>query len=442
MEFVHDGAAARVEFGAAADDDLVLTLGEGVTVLPSTVERLLRAEARLRRPLAARLVPFDEGGVAADRGCVLGTVADAGVDQEVDVLASAIAARTLDPGGLDSAYASRPEQVAASLLETALASAGLSGAAEHVARDWTIADTPKLSIVMRTQFRRPETLRDVLLCLATQTDRRFELLIVAHDIDPGVLVELLEEQPDWLADRTHVLRAEGGTRSHPLNVGLAAARGTHLAVLDDDDVVTSDWVGAFLGVAESKPRVLIRAAAAVQRMTTAAWEDGLEGHAPVGALTTPYPEVFELAAHLVVNQTPFMAFAFPVGVLRALGGADEALDVCEDWDLVLRVAMLTGVVDTGRVTAVYRRWNSGGDSYSGHSSEVWNRDMAKVREKARRAVALLPPGSSDGLADLSRVRQLEAEIAALRASTSWRLTRPLRAVSRFAARPAKSPIDR
>jgi hypothetical protein len=172
----------------------------------------------------------------------------------------------------------------------------------------------------------------------------------------------------------------------------------------------------------------------VQRVTVTEWSGGLEGHAAVSALDLPYPAGFDLADHLRANMTPFMAIAFPRALLGVLGGADEDLEVCEDWDLLLRAARLVGVVDIPAVTAIYRRWTSGRDSYTVHKEAAWERDMERVLAKLDAEPLLLPPGSASALAAMSRMRATPSASAAIYASTSWRVTAPLRALARVAAR--------
>ena len=314
-----------------------------------------------------------------------------------------------------------------SLLEDILNAAELAEARQNVASALTSANAPLLSIVMRTQVLRPEALREVLLCLAAQTDRRFELKLIVHDGSLEHAALILDDQPSWLRLRTRILPASGGTRSHPLNIGIAASTGTMISFLDDDDLVFSSWVESFLNTAEQHPRRVIRTSAGVQGVTTMLWPEGLEGYRNESELSTPYPLVFNLADHLRVNMTPFMAFAFPRRFFDIFGGADESLTVCEDWDLALRAARVLGVVDFPVVTAIYRRWSSGRDSYSLHDQSVWERDMTRVKEKIDAAPMIVPAGGASDLEQFSGQRGISAQLAAAYGSASWRFTAPLRA---------------
>jgi len=430
--------AAHRQLAAMGSENLILVLDLDVTVLASTIDRLVAA-ARRGVAVAPRELPLG-GHLEHDEpdptpGCVLLTAVQL---SEIDSLSSGQVcqeAAVHRDRRLPDVDGSKPQtEGPGSLLESALAIVGANSAGSSVEALLSMPGAPLLSIVMRTQLLRPEALRDALLCLAGQSDLRFELLLVVHDADFTGAAEILSDQPERLRSRTRILSARDGTRSRPLNVGIAAARGSHVSFLDDDDLVFGHWVASLLDGAERFPRRLVRSAAAVQSIGSKEWPGAIEGHEVESRLTVPYPTRFDLADHLRVNMTPFMVLAFPRRFFDVLGGADESLDVCEDWDLVLRAASVLGVGDVPQVTAVYRRWTTGLDSYTVHEAEIWRRDMMRVRAKLDRLPLLMPPGSVQELVDMSLLRESPDELAAVYRSTSWRVTRPLRAVSRFGAR--------
>lgn len=458
----------------AGNDELVLFLSPESLLLSSTVVRMVRAvvpdfEAIIARELPLdRLAEDDLGAAGMPEGsasCVLyrrsalrnsgfNSRLSGGVGTESRQPTHPTGATTLD---CPSAVVFRDKRISipdaplsdsggcvgeegGSLLEAMISAPPLDAARDIVVRALTAPGMALVSIVMRTQVRRPEALRDALLCLAGQSDGRFELLLVVHNSDPEDARDILDDQPEWLRSRTQILTASGGTRSHPLNVGIAAARGTHVAFLDDDDLVFAHWVESFLTASLENPRRVLRASAGVQRVRTAGWEGGIGGHVSEPLISAPYPRVFNLADHLRVNMTPFMAFAFPRGFFAVFGGADETLEVCEDWDLVLRAASILGVADVPALTAIYRRWSSGDDSYSVHESAIWERDMARVRSKLDSSVLLLPAGSASELEQFSATSGVSAELAAVYGSSSWRITAPMRATARWARRFQKGVV--
>ncbi|MEV8436366.1 methyltransferase domain-containing protein [Actinosynnema sp. NPDC051121] len=316
------------------------------------------------------------------------------------------------------------------------------------------AGAPFLSVVLRTQGKRPDSLVDVLCCLGAQTDLDFEVLLVVHDSTKAHEVrELVDLFEGNLAHRVRVLPCDGGTRSRPANVGLRAARGEYVVYLDDDDFVTANWVENIREGTRTAPGKVIRWWAAQQHRT---WHDegSLAVHSATGPFTPQYATRFDLTRHLRQNETPFHCFSFPRALVELGFEFDEALTVCEDWEFLVRAASFCGVHDTGQMTSIYNKWS---DRTSAHAvaSDEWLVMRSVVHVALDERPLLLPPGSVRDLdrrmeqAELSqhRIHALEAEVASvrhllaqtqqvsanahhaldeLRRSTSWRVSKPVR----------------
>jgi len=323
-------------------------------------------------------------------------------------------------------------------------------------------DAPFLTVLVRTQGSRGDQLDDALSSLAAQTHQDFEVMLLAHDVEPEDLAALEDAvggHPLGLVADVTVIAVSGGGRGRPLNVGVAAARGRYVAVLDDDDVALPDWVATFARLTASHPAHIARAGVELVRRVDEAW-----------IRDEPYPADFDLVDHLVGNRTPVCGLAFPRRCFDELGlSFDEWLPVLEDWDFLLRAAPLCGVVDTAAVTSVYRRWHQGDDSHSHHPPADFAVAGRAVIERADAEPLLLPPRSVSALrrdrmtiaaqreqqaageaaatrllvqsearhqAALDHLRAeaaahahvLEATVEELRASTSWRVTAPLRLI--------------
>lgn len=425
-----DALDAHRALARDAQEELVLVVDFGAIALGSTVTRLIEAVAG-GGPVRSREVPIEHpgGGPAACELWPIGQLR-ASAEGVVDVLecpeAVAFRDRRLPSRGTPLADAPVP---VGSLLE--IAAMRIPAAREELARDLSTQNPTLVSIVMRTQAQRIEALREALLCLAGQSDGRFEALLVVHDGDMDAINHLVGDQPSWLRHRITVLSARGGTRSRPLNVGIAAARGSVVCFLDDDDLVFGHWVESVLDGAQTFPRRLLRTIVGVQSVTVTPWRGQVEGHATESDIALPYPERFNLADHLRVNMTPFMALGFPRAFFDIYGGADEELEVCEDWDLILRAAMVLGVSDLAAVTAIYRRWTSGRDSYTVHEEEVWERDMRRVRAACDASPLLLPPGSASELVELSLLRATPPVVPLFARGPRWWIAAPFRAVYRL-----------
>jgi SAM-dependent methyltransferase/GT2 family glycosyltransferase len=313
---------------------------------------------------------------------------------------------------------------------------------------------PFLTVVVRTQGKRPATLRDALLCLLAQTDQDFEVVVTVHRAtseERAVVESVVSEMPRSLRERVRLLDVEGGGRARPLNEALLTARGSYLAVLDDDDLVLAHWVESFAAVAVNAPGMVLRAVCVEQAIEPDAWAGQASGFRATGALRNVYPNRFDLISHMGRNHTPFMGYAFPRTLFRDLGMRfDESLDICEDWDFELRAALTVGVASTPEVTAVYRRWAAGNSSASLHDVDEWRRTEKAILAKIDAVPNLFPAGTIAAIREaalhgqervereiqalVGRNRELEEQALRMEQSTSWRLTRPLRAVMRLVRR--------
>jgi hypothetical protein len=311
----------------------------------------------------------------------------------------------------------------------------LGGLVEVLAAEREAEHEVFLSIVIRTQARRWEQLQDALLCLAAQTDRAFELLLMLHGVEPELrerVRELVREYPAEFADRVRVIDVSGGTRTRPLAVSVEHARGAYIAFYDDDDLVMANWVEAFHSGARSAPGQVIRANVATQLNRPEAWLNGVDGQRSIGVAKAEYARRFNLIDHLERNHTPFMGLAFPREFFTLWGeGFDETLPVCEDWDILLRAATLLGVRSVPELTAIYRQWESATTSYTAHARDEWEEAEARVAQKIDALPFLAPAGTvSDTLESRAEFRDIERDLwerhTEMATSTSWRLTAPLR----------------
>lgn len=320
-----------------------------------------------------------------------------------------------------------------------------------------------LTVLTRTQGRRIDTLREVLLCLSAQTQQDFEVLIVGHDLDVErqLLVEgVIAELHSGIRDRVRLLRVEGGTRATPLNSGFAAARGRYVAVLDDDDLVGGNWVETFEGLAKKSGGSLLRAVAVAQSWDKVTLRDGGLAARAIGPMQALYPEDFNLLLHLTENRSPLHSLAFPRSLFSDLGFRfDDHLTTAEDWDFIVRVAPVAGVACSTDITCIYRRWENTETSFSLHAEDEWRTNYYYSLRKMDSLPLLLPAGGArmirDMLYELDRLRagpsalhmpysnpnEVTEEIEQARYlealrwryhelihSLSWRMTLPLRMI--------------
>jgi len=326
---------------------------------------------------------------------------------------------------------------------------------------------PFLSIITRTQGKRVHTLSEVFTCLAGQTDIDFEILVVGHHLTlerQKSVERIIEDNPEWLREKSRLLRVDSGDRSRPLNVGFEAAQGHYIAILDDDDIPKANWVETFRELALAKPGRLLRVVATRQTVTNVLVGGSL-GLRAEGSMEMRYPPSFDLIQHLRENQTPPIAVAFPRGVFHDLNiRFDETLTTTEDWDYILRVAGLVGTVSSEKVTCIYRWWSKEENSRTAHSNEQWRNNHQRIFQKMDSSLVLFPEGTTARIRQLlDECDQLKAVIAqhriknggltgvyplqqesqedmlrqvdAILNSTSWKITGPIRFVGNMLGRP-------
>ncbi len=368
-----DGQAVAAAAAAAGDRPLVL-------VTPN-----------LGRPSYVRALLVGGGDTLPGRGR-LGAVA-------LDRLLAQAGRRPLPVDPIQPAPTGRPLD---DLLGEVAAGAGGDDRPWRVRRyDVAVAEpgpggrSPFLSVLVRTQGRRPEALADVLLCLSAQTCDDVEVLVLAHDVE-GEARATLDAQvaalPDAMRPLVRVVPVWGGGRSRPLRVGTLAARGAYVAVLDDDDLVAAHWVETFERGAQVAPGQVQRAVAVEQDVEPI---DAPPGHRAASWPQARWDAEFSLLSHLVDNHSPIHSYACPREVFHELGlRFDESLPVLEDWDLLVRAASLVGVHDTGEVTATYLRWPARTSSFAELSEDRWPETAWRIVEKWDRSPLLLPAGSA------------------------------------------------
>lgn len=273
-----------------------------------------------------------------------------------------------------------------------------------------VADT-FLSIIMRTQGRRPQELREALLCLAGQTSTDFEILLVAHKttVEQQKLVErIVADQPPSMRARIRLIRLDHGRRSAPLNLALAEARGRYVGIFDDDDVVLADWVAAFASAEQDKQGCILRGVTLRQEVEVALVR-GMAGVRATGSPESVYTQDFSLTEHLAENQSPPIGWVFPRSLHQDFGlGFEESMTTTEDWEFLLRAASLAGVADIPQVLAIYHIWQGRESSRTLHPQDEWIQNQREIERRIDSSPLLLPAGETRTLrGKLLRLAQLE-----------------------------------
>jgi glycosyltransferase involved in cell wall biosynthesis len=265
-----------------------------------------------------------------------------------------------------------------------------------------------LSVIMRTQGRRPQELREALLCLAAQSVQDFEVLIVGHRTELAEqksIEQIIAEQPPSLRERIRFERLDRGQRSAPINRGIELARGRYVAIFDDDDLVMGDWVKEFADAEREHGGRLLRCVALRQ---DAAVDTvlGLPGIRSTSAPKALYNATFSITEHLVTNQSPPIGWVFPRSLCTDFGlRYDDSMTTTEDWEFLLQAAELAGVTDIDRGTAIYRWWDKRESSRTAHPPGEWAQNQREIERRIDARPFLLPAGE---------MRTLRRELCVLR----------------------------
>lgn len=197
---------------------------------------------------------------------------------------------------------------------------------------------PLVSIVTRTLGR--PTLEDTRGSVAAQTYRPLEWVVV-DAAGSGLAVAPAGDVA------TRVVGTGGRLlRSAAANAGLAAARGSYVLLLDDDDLILPLHI-------ENLQRAI--AATPSARVAHSDMELQVARGEPAKFLASAF------SALKLCSQNLFapVSVLFDAGLVRDVGCRfDEGLDTFEDWDLWLQFAQHTAFVRSPTPTAVYRLYLS------------------------------------------------------------------------------------
>ena len=269
------------------------------------------------------------------------------------------------------------------------------------------------SVVMRTQGKRPEALREALLCMYAQSDRDFEVLLIGHKLnrEQAELVQrILDELEPSFRKQVRFLPLDAGTRTTPLNFGFAHARGDYIMILDDDDIVLEDWIASYRKAAERKPGSVLHVMSFSQDWQVVDTNYGSQGLRASSKPDPRYCVEFDILTQLYQNKCPTLGYAIPRYAFHDLAMIfDETLTTTEDWDYLMRVATLCGVSDEDRAQAIYRMWVNAESSATVHNEDEWKKNNETIQRKMEKAPVVLPIGYYQQVRRVMENYQVDAE---------------------------------
>lgn len=315
-------------------------------------------------------------------------------------------------------------------------------------------ERPFLSIVTRTVGDRPEELKEVLLCLTGQECTDFEVLVVGHNltVERQLLVEsVINATPEWVRSKIQLIRVNGGNRSTPLNAGFLNAKGQYITILDDDDIVFSNWVEEFKNLSKSNYGKILKSVSVRQEYEQTTTTLSNRSSRAVSGFLNDYPAEFDFITMLHHNQCPGLCLAFPRSIYHDFGlRFDETINTIEDWDFIVRSAFICGVASSHVVTNIYRWWLKGTSSQSLHNNDEWENNYRYVQNKFNSQYLIMPPGNAKRIASLvSALSERQNSSSGLPlsfddqlipkrmiahqilVSNSWNITKPMRLIKQL-----------
>ena len=260
---------------------------------------------------------------------------------------------------------------------------------------------PFLSVIVRTMGKRKAELQEALLSLLAQEDQDFEIILVMHRIpeaDEAALRAMVDAQTDFLRQRIRLMKVERPGRCAPINEALKQCRGLYFSVFDDDDFLFPGWTANFRKAWERKPGAILHQYAVGQE-----WEHDRGCVRAVSGLDNQFCRPYDAMLQARANSCPLMTLAFPTRLWRLGHFFDETLDVCEDWEYLMRTAAFLGVEDEPSVGALYRMWRNAENSHAAHDEEYWRETEERIRDMHNAQPLIREPGAVREFVNLDRL---------------------------------------
>lgn len=191
------------------------------------------------------------------------------------------------------------------------------------------ASGPKISVIVRTHAR-PQVLRGALQSLQNQSYRNFEIILVEDG--PPTAQAMLEAEfsalpLQYIATHTHVGRSRAG------NIGMQAATGDYLNLLDDDDYLYPDHLELMAAFAGAHPQANLILGSAMAQMVQPSSNGTPATITSIHSMRFDRIDLFTMSQ---MCQIPIQSAIFKRAMYLQYGGLQEGLNSCEDWAMWLR----------------------------------------------------------------------------------------------------------
>ena len=310
-----------------------------------------------------------------------------------------------------------------------------------------------LSVIVRTRDHGPMEMVDTLLSLAAQESEEFEIVVEADSRSraPEYRELISVFDPDFTR-RVRLVVVNDESDETPFMTLVLACRGRYITRIDAPDVVFGNWSALFSEGINSNGGVLY-GVVAEQPFATVPSGTG-DAYVSVGRPSCPRPPSFDVLAHFETgNESPGMlGVAIPRKIFTEDVELSSVPDELVESAAVLLAALQYGVVDLGAVTYLRRRLATTPSDGLPASRAAWDRTRPTLLAQVHCKTLHVPSQILCRLQELNdRVAELLSDLEAandirenlqgnltvathriegMEASHSWRITKPLRDLSR------------
>lgn len=249
------------------------------------------------------------------------------------------------------------------------------------------ANLPLVSLIVRT-VNRPYYLVECLESIELQSYPNIQIVLVN---DGGPSIRSVVDSVSLTKSLELIELPRNVGRSASGNVGLNAARGEFVGFIDDDDIFYPTHVEVLVDQL-LQSRALVAYSDAIQAdQVKCPFDDRL--YMTTG-VKLHYSQDFSLATLLQTNYIPILCPLFsakllqPVGVMDGASRSSDAtplrfdtmLDVLEDWDFWIQLALKCEFVHVRQITAEYRIRRDGSNTV-GQFQHRWEWSREYIRDK-------------------------------------------------------------
>lgn len=210
----------------------------------------------------------------------------------------------------------------------------------------------KIAVITRTKDR-PTFLARAIDSVHSQTEKDFVHVIYNDGGDKAAIEQQIKQYDDAITSRIVVVHGEGSNRMEDtlFNPAIRTVDSTYVAIHDDDDTWHPEFLEKTTRLIEESGNggVVVRTDKVVEEITgdsirrvkTERW--------------MPDMKVINLYRQCTENQMTAIAFLYRRDIFEKIGGYDDSLAVCGDWDFGIRFLLESDVdyLDPGYALAFY-----------------------------------------------------------------------------------------